>query len=112
MTNRITLQTDAPYATPMDDALARQIGEVLQQHYPGHPWDVNVSSFTGVVHVQHPALSTKSGYIVPMAALATHGDLVREVMRIGGRFLEQFGLPRSWAREHDLIEHGRRAAFH
>lgn len=111
MTNRITLQTDAPYAKPADDDLARQIAEVLQQHYPGHPWDVNVSSYTGMVKVEHPALSGKCGFMFPITHFATHGDVVRNSMLLGGEFLERFGLPRSWARDDQLVEAARKALF-
>lgn len=111
MMNRITLQTDAPDATPADDMLARQIAEVLQKHYPGHPWDVNVSSFTGMVKVEHPALSARSGFMFPITHFANYGDVVKNSVMLGGEFLERFGLPRSWARDEQLLEAARKALF-
>ncbi len=80
-----------------DMALARRCGAVLNQHYAGHPWVIDVQG--GVIMVRHLELT-----LVAAAALRREGfgfmikpgakDIGKAAVEAGGAMLELFKLPR------------------
>ena len=88
-----------------DEALdlykARQVGETLAKHYPGHPW---VVSFQGrVLVVRHHEINEfvrthlgRDGFGFVLHHLRSYSatQLAHDAMIAGGQMLEAFGIPR------------------
>ena len=78
-----------------DLALTKRMAEVLERHYPGHPWMVQVSHAQGVAYVKLPILMKRNqAYILHIDRMAMDPSL-RCVMRAGGELLEKYSVPRS-----------------
>lgn len=74
--------------------LSRRIGEVLERHYPGHFFLVEVDSRGGIAHISIPILTENWRYNIPLPLL--HGDpSMRMVVKAGGEILERWRIPRS-----------------
>lgn len=91
---------DGDIAAP-DLALAKRAFDVLDRHYPGHPWGVNASHAGGILTVAllYPnaiGVVEPWGVIVKLADLATDPAL-NDVMRAGGELLERWRLRRGAA---------------
>jgi hypothetical protein len=76
------------------EILAKNVGEHLHRHYPGHLWAVNVGG--GVVTVQNLSLSGKWGFRIFENEIDPD---YKCVMRAGGELLERFNLRRGAARD-------------
>lgn len=81
---------------PEHQGIARQVADVLDRHYPNHPWYVEANS--GVVKVKNPALTVENGFVLHMPHLKSASDLARGVVWAGGEFLERFNIRRG---KHD-----------
>jgi hypothetical protein len=79
---------------PNDVILAKQIADVLVEHYPGHPWMVHVDSAQGVAYVREQILSMRHGYVIRLPDIYSASQLVQAAMRAGGEILERFGMTR------------------
>lgn len=78
-----------------DLALTKRMAEVLERHYPGHPWMVQVSHAQGVAYIKLPILMKRNqAYILHIDRMAMDPSL-RCVMRAGGELLEKYSVPRS-----------------
>ena len=77
-----------------DQATAQQCAAVLNQHYPGHAWAVNVRSSQGLITILDLNLSGQHGYVLHLRGLYSWDDLRDRVMRAGGEILERATLPR------------------
>lgn len=78
-----------------DLALTKRMAEVLERHYPGHPWMVQVSHAQGCAYVKLPILMGRNqAYILHIDRMALDPTL-RCVMRAGGELLEKYQVPRS-----------------
>lgn len=78
-----------------DLALTKRMAEVLERHYPGHPWMVQVSHAQGVAYVKLPILMKRNqAYILHIDRMAMDPTL-RCVMRAGGELLEKYQVPRT-----------------
>ena len=75
------------------DRVCRDIGAVLQKHYPGRLWHVHTSVRGGVAQIQCPSISTLYGYTLHIHN-KTHDQLRDAVVRAGGQLLEMFKLSR------------------
>lgn len=78
-----------------DFLLSMRIWMHLQEHYPGHPWHVEVESRpeVGMASIYLQGFSTW-GYHIRLRDLASDPGF-RHVTRGGGEILERFNLPRS-----------------
>lgn len=85
---------------PIDYNLAKSIGDTLENHYPGWAWQVNVKSevnagvinvFSGVLNELSPRLY---GYVLHLAKLGGHKDIVHKAVIAGGELLERAHMPR------------------
>lgn len=74
-------------------ALSTRIWEVLQLHYPGHPWGVGVSHRQGVAQIFMPTF-TQWSYVIRLSELKADPGM-KMVVRGAGEMLERFNLPRS-----------------
>lgn len=85
----------------MDLALTKRIADVLEHHYPGHPWMVQVSHAQGIAYIKIPILMGRnSAYILHLDRMASDPTL-KCVMRAGGELLEKYKVPR----QPFLIDH-------
>ena len=81
--------------TNSDQRLADAIMNTLQQHYPGHPWFVEVSHHrnVGIAKIKLPGFTDYS-FILKIRDLVSDPGL-KSVVAAGGQFLERYRLPRS-----------------
>lgn len=78
-----------------DLALTKRMAEVLERHYPGHPWMVQVSHAQGVAYVKLPILMKRNqAYILHIDRMSMDPGL-KCVMRAGGELLEKYQVPRT-----------------
>ena len=77
-----------------DTALAQAIVDKLLEHYPGHPWWVQVPRDQGVAIIKHPMLSTLYGMVIHLKDLNSDPSM-RQVVQFGGEILERWGQPRA-----------------
>jgi hypothetical protein len=70
-----------------DIGLAKEVGEILNKHYPGHLWSTYVAS--GVVFIKNLRLSTKAGMVLHLKNLTDAGARTKRVVQAGGEFLER-----------------------
>jgi len=76
---------------PAELAMCRMIVRVLNEHYPGHPWSVEVMADQGVAKISIPELLGQNwGYILHLDTM-----MPRDVVKAGGEILERFKIPRA-----------------
>jgi hypothetical protein len=75
-----------------DITLAKQIADVLDRHYPGHMWAVNVDSVGGVATVKNLRLSGNWGFLLHIGDVYSGSEFDKRVMMAGGELLERFKL--------------------
>lgn len=84
-----------------DMAIAQEVVHVLNRHYPGHPWQVDVQG-RGIV-VRHALISLIAGsylrregfsYLMPRERMGTPKKITKAAVWAGGSMLELFNLPR------------------
>lgn len=73
--------------------LAQTMGELLNKHYPGYLWAVNVSLFGGMATVHALALSGEWGFYVPLARVL-HDPKMDFLLKCGGELLERYRVRR------------------
>lgn len=77
-----------------DLALTKRIADVLERHYPSHPWMVEVSHAKGCAFVSLPIIMKRNQkYVLHINALKSDPGL-RSVMRAAGEILERHNVPR------------------
>lgn len=86
-------------ALPNDFILSRRILEVLQRHYPGHRWVVEVKTDQGVAFIRNFFADPRRGFVIHLSRCENANDVVREAMRAGGELLERYGIKRQSFRE-------------
>jgi len=81
-----------------DMQMAMEITNVLQKHYPGYPWAVNVNSgeTAGVVNIFNWAISSRYGYVLHLTTVQNDPTL-KCVVLAGGEILERGKLLRGEA---------------
>ena len=81
-------------AQARDIELATIIGDKLTEHYPGHPWYVEVDSNGRMVHISIPVLMHNHRFNIRMRDLHSDPGL-KLVIRAGGEILERWKMPRT-----------------
>lgn len=86
-----------------DLALTKMIAEVLERHYPAHPWMVEVSHAKGCAFISLPIIMKRNQkYVLHIDKLKMDPGL-RSVMRAAGEILERHNVPRAgFAIDHFL----------
>ena len=74
-----------------DVLLAKNAAAILDKHYPGHLWGINVDGAGGVMQVFNLALSGRWGFILKLDKIDPE---LKAVMRAGGELLERYRLKR------------------
>ena len=78
-----------------DKILAKNIGEILHRHYPGHLWAIHVDSEGGVVNIRNLRVSFLYGYVFHIKNLYPFdSQVVRKVVNAGGELLERAAIVR------------------
>ncbi len=92
-----------------DMTLAKDICAVLDRHYPGYRWAVNVNSEGGVVDILNTNISSTYGYRLMLKDV--YADPGRRLVILGaGEFLERARLKRGRRTEDETtILEGERA---
>jgi|DEB0MinimDraft_3_1074331.scaffolds.fasta_scaffold86323_2 hypothetical protein len=75
----------------IEEALARDAAEMLNRHYPGYLWAVNVNSEGNVMIIKNYTVSIKYGYTLHLDKL---DPTMKKVMLAGGEILERANLAR------------------
>lgn len=80
--------------TANDELLAVRASELLQKHYPGYVWAVNVNSEStgGVMTIKNFSVSASYGMVLHLQKL---DNKLRKVIRAGGELLERARLSRA-----------------
>ena len=91
----IDIDTQVPINIAMaNQAIARQVAETLEKHYPGHGWMVRANVETGIVQIYNLLLDGNWGFVLKIDALATDPSM-KLTIRAGGELLERYNLSRS-----------------
>lgn len=94
-------QIDRSPSPSADFALAMQIANLLDKHYPGHPWATWADHDQGIAVIKNCALDRKLGMIMHIANLSSPNEVESQVIERGGQFLERFNIPRGAMRPQD-----------
>lgn len=78
-----------------DLALTKRIADVLERHYPQHPWMVEVSHAQGVAYISLPIIMRRNQRFVLHVDRLKSDPSLRAVVRAGGEILERHNVPRS-----------------
>ena len=86
---------EADLLAARDQWLANRIMEKVQQHYPGHPWRVDVEHHknVGMAFLWMPGFSNWK-MAMRISDLAVDPTM-KLVVRLGGEFLERYNMPRT-----------------
>lgn len=104
MSNSIILHQKVSGASVHDLAdieIAKRMADVLDRHYPGHHWAVNVDSAGGIATVKNFRLSGDWGFLVKLVGTYSASEFDRGVMLAGGELLERYRLHRGSFRENE-----------
>lgn len=81
--------------------IAKNVGEALNAHYPGHAWAVGVDVINGIATIHNLRLSNEMGFILHLSDLINDPSM-QLVIKSGGEFLERYSLRRGEFKESDL----------
>ena len=98
-----TMDVESDPFLAADLALTKRIAALMEFHYPGHPWQVEVSHAKGCVFISLPVVMKRNEkYVLHTAALRTDPGL-RSVMRAAGEILERYNMPRMGFKLDDFL---------
>lgn len=84
----------AASSSSLDYLLAKDIGDTLHNHYPGHLWAIEVDGPNGVAHIRDLLVSGRMGYTLKLVNMYSYSDFKKDVIRAGGEILERYRLSR------------------
>lgn len=86
-----------------EQEIAKSVTEVLDQHYPGHMWAVNVDITGGVATVFNLRLSGNWGFMLHLdKLLISHNQAAKLIRDSGGELLERYRIRRG---RYDIDEY-------
>lgn len=86
-----------------DLALTVKISEVLERHYPAHPWMVTVSHAQGYAAIKLPILMKRNQHHILHITTLKSDPGLKCVIRAAGEILERLNIPRAgFAIDHFL----------
>ena len=101
MVNVIKICDDDDAATAIKaDQLCRRMGAILQKHYPGIRWYVDVNINGGVSNIRCADISMSHGIYLHL--LCSEIELERRVVKAGGEILERFTVSREKQSVRDI----------
>lgn len=89
----VFIEKGTPQELQEEYKLAMECSQVLEQHYPGHPWAVNINTEGGIAIVKNYAVSSLYGYVIHLKNLI-HDPKRKAVIKAGGEILERAALAR------------------
>lgn len=88
------MNSAAPSIMKSEDVrLSRQIGEVLEKHYPGYMWAVHANTEGGVADIHNLALHGLWGFRLKLSKVMSDPSL-KCVVDAGGELLERYNMKR------------------
>lgn len=72
---------------------AKEVGDTLAKHYPGHLWVVSFQG--GVLVVKNLAISSFYGFVIKHHDSFSASDLAAKAVLAGGEMLERAGIDRN-----------------
>jgi hypothetical protein len=90
--NDVFVVEEADVNEALDMEKAKEVGEKLNEIYPGHLWAVAVQG--GVLVVKNLAISSFYGFVIKHADSHSSFDLAHQAVIAGGELLERAGIPR------------------
>jgi hypothetical protein len=95
--HRWTGQTESNVHTegqdiPVEIRWCKRIAGVLEQHYPGYPWFVEVDLKQGIAKVTLPIVFKNRVYVLHLSKIDASG---RSIVRAGGEMLERIDCGRA-----------------
>lgn len=84
-----------------DIELAKAMSEVLQHHYPGHSWGVNVDGAQGIATIKNFRLSGNWGFVLHLKQFSS-SEYARRVVMAAGELLERYRLSRGHFRQAEF----------
>ncbi|RLD78860.1 MAG: hypothetical protein DRJ15_10665 [Bacteroidetes bacterium] len=88
---------DGMQITATEQLQAKNIGEHLLKHYPGHLWAVQV--YQGLVIIKNLALSGNWGFVLHQDKMDNDG---KDIVRSAGELLERYNLSRGRLIENQI----------
>lgn len=82
--------------------IAKQVSEVLEKHYPGYMWGVNVNLPGGMVDIKALRLSGVWGCYIKLASII-NDPYMTKVKEYGGEILERYRVSRSAADTDQIL---------
>jgi hypothetical protein len=96
------IDLDSDIATTQAElAESKRIAEILQRHYPGHLWAVNVDARGGMATIQNLGLSGRWGFYIRLAEIV-NDPFMSKVVHAGGELLERYRVSRGRAQQDEL----------
>lgn len=100
----VTPGTGAVQIELLNYEMAKFVGEILHDLYPGYLWRVNAELDGGIVNVLCADASMEKGMTLMVADLVHEGSAKKHIMRAGGELLERFNLNRGRMIESELVD--------
>jgi hypothetical protein len=83
--------------------LAKQMSDVLQQHYPNHLWAVNVDWSQGVASVKNLLLSGDWGFLLHLTAIYSISEFFKRLVMAAGELLERYDISRGACKLDEVL---------
>lgn len=78
----------------LDIAMAKDVADALNAHYPGHYWAVNCRGEQGIMTIHNLMLSGEWGYRLLLDNSYSASDLRKRAIMAGGEILERYKVAR------------------
>ena len=79
---------------PWELALARRVGQTLEFHYPGQPFEIRVDAKQGVLMIRLNPFMGNYWHVIHLTTIKSDPGL-RCVIRAAGEILERYNIPRA-----------------
>lgn len=86
-----------------DYLVAKQIGDALNEAYPGYLWAIHVSHEEGVAVIKSMLMPPQWGWVIHTGKVFSASDLVHKAKSGAGEMLERFRLRRGAMNEDELV---------
>lgn len=79
---------------PWELAVARRVGQTLEHHYPGQPFEIRVDAKQGVLMIRLNPMMGLHWHVIHLTTIKSDPAL-RCVVRAAGEILERYNIPRA-----------------
>lgn len=88
----------------LDMAMAKDVAEALNEHYPGHLWAVNCRGEAGLMTIHNLMLSGQWGFTLMLDKSYSASDLRQRAIMAGGEILERYRVSRGRINHDQMAE--------